>query len=190
MAGGYCPAIKGCPKTGGDPTGAISLAEVYDPHTGQWTATGNMTTQRAHHTATLLASSKVLVAGAEHGMPDAFLDSAELYDPDTGTWTPTGSMITARTQQFAALLGDGRVLIAGGVGPVSPTAHDILGSAEVYDPGTGKWTATGSLVTVRAQGATATLLHDGHVIVIGGDGPGDPVLASAELYSPTSVPAR
>jgi len=72
-----------------------------------------------------------------------------------------------------------------GIGPVSPTKHDLLVSAEFYDATTGKWTATGSLSTPRAEGGTAVLLGDGTVIVAGGDGPGDPMLASAELYDPS-----
>jgi N-acetylneuraminic acid mutarotase len=186
VAGGHCDgrATKGCPAVE-DPDGAMAAAELYDPSTGKWTVTGSMTTERFLHTATLLANGKVLVAGAEHA-PDRILDTAELYDPNTGKWTVTDSMGTARTQQMASVLLDDKVLVAGGVGPISSTAHDLLVSAELYDLRTGKWTATGSLTTARAHGATATLLHDGHVIVIGGDGPGDPALASADLYDPNS----
>ncbi len=183
VAGGFCDpnGTQGCAAV--EPNGAMAVAEIYDPRTGKWTATGTMTTERSLHTATLLADGKVLVVGAEHR--DGIFASTELYDPGTGTWTATGSMITARTQQFAVRLGDGKVLVAGGVGPVSPTAHDILTSAEVYNPSTGKWTATGDLITGRAdEGLTAALLGDGTVIIAGGDGPGDPMLASAELYDP------
>ena len=185
VTGGYCPGstTKGCPSVF-DPDGAIAAAELYDPRTGTWSTTGSMTTTRFLHSATLLADGRVLVAGAEHGMPDAILASTELYDPGTGKWSATGSMITARTQQFAAMLRDGKVLVAGGIGPVSPTKHDLLVSAELYNAETGKWTATGSLSTPRAEGGTAVLLGDGKVIVAGGDGPGDPMLASAELYDP------
>jgi N-acetylneuraminic acid mutarotase len=178
VAGGLCQ--RGTPRC---PLGALASAELYDPRTGTWTATGSMTTERYLHTATLLKDGSVLVTGAEHN--DGILASAEIYDPAAGKWTATGSMITARTQQMATLLPGGKVLVVGGVGPISPTEHDLLASAELFDPGTGKWTATGSLITRRAWGATATLLRDGHVIVVGGDGPGDPVLASAELYDPT-----
>jgi N-acetylneuraminic acid mutarotase len=185
VAGGVCSpqTTKGCP-TVFDPDGAIAAAELYDPATGKWTGTGSMTTERYLHTATLLDDGDVLVTGAEH--QDGILASAELYHSGTGKWTAIRSMITARTSQFAVKLGDGRVLIAGGVGPVSPTEHGRLASAEGYDPGTRKWAATGDLITARSQRGTAALLGDGNVLVAGGSGPGDPMLASAELYDPVN----
>ena len=187
VAGGLCPGLNmtGCPSPI-DPDGAIRDSELYDPRTGEWSKTGSMTTERFLHTATLLSDGRVLVAGAEHGMPDAILASAEIYDPADGTWTETGTMTTGRTQQFAVALLDGRVLVVGGIGPVSATEHDVLSSAELYDPNTRSWTATGSLATPRAQGGTAVRLEDGRVLIAGGDGPGEPMLASAEVFDPFS----
>ena len=62
---------------------------------GTWTV--DRQHERPHattHTATLLPSGKVLVAGGYDG--SGVLSSAELYDPASGTWTATGSMSTAR----------------------------------------------------------------------------------------------
>ena len=61
---------------------------VIDP---SWTATGSLNTARRFHTATLLPSGKVLVAGGQ-GNGNNTLSSAELYDPAAGTWTATGSL--------------------------------------------------------------------------------------------------
>jgi Galactose oxidase, central domain len=70
----------------------------------RWVTTGSMGTARAFHTATLLESGEVLVAG---GYLNGALSSAELYDPSSGTWTPTGSMRTARDSHTATLLPSG-----------------------------------------------------------------------------------
>ena len=59
-----------------------------------------------------------------------------------------------------------------------------LASAELYDPASGTWTATMSLVGARFE-HTATLLPNGKVLVAGGF-TGSVYIASAELYDPAS----
>ena len=70
-------------------------------------------TPHVSHTATLLPSGKVLVAGGSNS--GCNLSSAELYDPATGTWSSTGSLVTARVGHTATLLPTGKVLVAGGM---------------------------------------------------------------------------
>src|SRR6266542_2727121 len=90
-----------------------------------WVTTGSLGTARAHHTATLLPSGKVLVAG---GYNRIWLNSAELYDPATGNWSNTGSLGTARDHHTATLLPSGKVLVAAGYND-----SGFLSSAELYD---------------------------------------------------------
>jgi hypothetical protein len=162
-------------------SGSTASAELYDPETGTFSATGSMATVRGWPSATLLSGGRVLVVGGPgdctaSGCKD--LDSAELYDPKTGAFVPTGSMTWARTRAMATLLSDGRVLIAGGVGGTSG-----LASAEIYSPATGSFSPTGSMATVRESGPTATLLPDGRVLIAGGY-QGNTGIASAEIYTP------
>ena len=157
----------------------LSSAELYDPRTGTWTATGTMIEGRALHTATLLTDGTVLVAGGLPSDGSAMAASAEVYDPRTGSWTATGGMIEGRATHTATLLDDGSVLVTGGGSGLFEAG--TLSSAELYDPRTGFWTATSDMINGRA-GHTATLLRDGNVLVAGSFNFG--VLGSAGLYDP------
>ncbi len=149
--------------------------------------TGSMLAARVGHTATELASGKVLIAGGSSGTGS--LGSAELYDPVAGTFSPTGSMNVAREGHSAVELADGRVLVVGGctAGPTGCTEY--LRSAEIYDPTTGSFTATGSMVTPRTDFAAALV---GTKVLVAGGFWYDPVtftehfLADAELFEPST----
>jgi hypothetical protein len=161
----------------------FSSAEVFDPATGRFMPTGSLSVGRGVGTATTLADGRVLVTDGEQD-PGV----AELYDPSTGTFSPTGSMRTPRRQHTVSILADGRVLVLGGLATPPPTADDeLLGSAEVYDPATGRFSAVGSLVVPRRQ-ASATLLLDGRVLVTGGlDLAGTGTGLPSELFDPSTL---
>jgi hypothetical protein len=139
--------------------------------------TGSMETARLSHTATLLNSGKVLVAGG--GNATATLATAELFDPGSGSFAPTGSMGTARILHTATLLKNGKVLVTGGD---SSTA--TLATAELFDPSSGSFVPTGSMGAARSS-HTATILNDGRVLIAGGVDAGT-ALATAELFDPSS----
>ena len=152
-----------------------------------WTSTGSMHSARASQTAILLANGYVLVAGGtNNNIP---LAESELYNSTSGSWSTTGSMNVARTSARAVLLPNGAVLAMGGC-----IGSDCLGSttasAEIYNPSTGKWTTTGSMLKGRAE-FVAVLLPNGRVLVAGGCTSYSAigclaVTTAAELYNPAT----
>ncbi len=157
-------------------TSASRTAQLYNPTTGLWNATGIPIQARMNHSAVLLPNGKVLVAG---GFGNDALASAELYNPATGTWTVTGSMATARNSHGAVLLTNGKVLVVGGTsGAVN------LASAELYDPATGVWAPAGALTHARVA-HTTTLLTDGKVLAASGASTAEG-RGTTELYDPVT----
>jgi hypothetical protein len=152
-------------------------AFAYSQSAGKFTPTGTMITPRVGHTATLLHSGKVLIAGGYsicyYGSTCFPEKSAELYDPSMGIFTQTGSMSTAYPGP-AVLLPDGNVLIAG------QDITRMIASVELYDPPTGNFTAIGKPATLTGV-SSATLLSNGKVLLIGSV---RPQIYGAELYDP------
>jgi hypothetical protein len=186
---------------GPEDSNTYSVAELYNPATGTFSAPIQMVASRAAHTATLLSNGKVLMTGGYFegccGLgydQQSVQGSSELFDPVTGIFSGSGNLNNARFFHTATTLPNGQILIAGGsdVSDVTESGGPIA-SAELYDPATGAFTLTGSMEIARYE-HIAALLNNGSVMVAGGyDASGNP-LASAELYSvagdPPPEPAR
>jgi hypothetical protein len=155
---------------------ALASAEIYDPSTGKFTVTGSMADPRSAHTATALKGGKVLIVGggSGHYPSQTIYRSAELFDPATGKFASAGQTTVGRHKHAAILLGSGKVLILGGSD--NRDWHGEYASAEIYDPASGTFAATGVMNTARFKlPSAAALLPNGRVLVAGG-GP------FAELY--------
>lgn len=186
LPSGEVVAVGGRVHTGPDyfDYHAIAWADLYDPGTKRWSATGTMAESRTDHSTSLLTNGQILAAGGTtvdfNGITVA---SAELYDATTGNWTTTGSMFQGRERHTARVLQNSQVLVAGG-DSYDGVNVGFLAECELYDPGLGTWSVTGSMLTPRT-GGQAALLPDGRVLVAGGFTDFSYVpTAESEIYTP------
>ncbi|MGH9077516.1 MAG: choice-of-anchor D domain-containing protein, partial [Acidimicrobiales bacterium] len=112
--------------------------------------------------------------------------SAQLFSYGVGDWSVTGSMATPRSEFALTTLAGAACATPGAVahcGEILAAGGPGLSSAELYDPSTGMWTSTGSMMESRAFFA-ATLLPSGKVLMAGGDS--ELMGSTSELYDPAT----
>jgi hypothetical protein len=203
---------------GWDATGApVTTAERFDPTTRTFHDVEGTTTAGDGIGLTLLGDGSVLITGGRtskasdladcasliyDGAPGVETADAFLYDPTSDRITAIAPMTAPRSGHATVRLDDGRVLLVGGNG-VGVDGNgigvdgnpDALATAELFDPASETFSATGSMLTARGWAAAlgghneplATRLSDGTVLVSGGadfsDG-SDPLVG--ERYDPTT----
>lgn len=165
-------------------TAVMGLALAAAPaRAGTFSLTGEIDPARQYQTATLLPNGKVLVAGGYGSGGVGWLIDCQLYDPQKGVFIETGRLSTRRDAHTATLLPNGKVLIAGGEEVNERGFSVLLASAELYDPGSGLFSLTGSMVAGREL-HTATMMSNGKVLIAGGEDARGYAVARAETYDP------
>lgn len=171
--------VVGGQTTGG---GIHASAEIYNPATMSWSATGSLAQERMEHRAVLLPDGRVLVIGG-YGNNFVLVAMTEIYDPVSGTWSAAGALARPRQVHSATLIPGSptQVLVAGGVGQ----DNTLPAQAEIWRADTQVWSAGGNLAQARF-GHSAALLADGRVLVSGGGSAANTTFGSSEIYNPST----
>lgn len=172
----------------GGNVGLTTTAEVWDLAAGTSAPTGPLAEAEALVISSLamLPDGRVLLVGDARPSDRPFYAVAEIFDPSTLAFTAVGPEVTPRADANLISLPDGRVLMTGGTDPID--INTTLDRAELFDPATNTFVATGSMLDSREFHSTVAL-PDGRVLLVGGEqslGGGATMLDAAELYDPTS----
>jgi large repetitive protein len=133
-------------------------------------------------------AASVISCGGGSDAPPATAPVVPLPPPAEGSFSTAAALAMPRAGHTATLLPNGKVLLVGGSPSWPPTAA-VATSAELYDPATNTFSATGSMAFARRGGHAATLLSDGRVLVTGGDDvnvQSAPGRVEAEIYDPNT----
>jgi N-acetylneuraminic acid mutarotase len=155
--------------------------DVFDPTAQTFSSPGSLAgAGRVFGAMTALAgaTSAVMAGGISFGsITSDFLDEGELYS--AGAWQTSGSIGGERDALAVVALADGRAVALGGFTDLPGYAPVPI--AAIYLPAENAWYPSGALSVARSS-ATATVLQNGKILVVGGLGAAD-VLVSCELSS-------
>jgi hypothetical protein len=147
-------------------SGPLTTAQLYDPATGTWSATGSLPSGRQGQSAVLLPNGSVLVAGgcSSYCQSSSLTDATYVYTD--GYWSETGALPASRYGQEATVLPDGDALLMGGTEGESANATT---ATDMYIPplisATPPKAAPGHEVTLTANGFYA---HEIVVVMLSG----------------------
>jgi hypothetical protein len=170
---------------------SLQSAEIFNPTSNVFESPMTMGGSRAHHTASLLNTGKVLLLGGlvydGKNNVSSYLGTGVVFDPSSFQWAPVGNaMASSRARHQAVVLdtgAGGRVLVLGG-----ENSGGALNSTDIYNPETNTfYTGTPTMSKNRSR-LCAVRLKSGLVLVAGGTttpGPDFNIDRTVEVYDPT-----
>lgn len=172
--------------------------QLFDPLTLEWNLAadfvqGNRMPNGDHcdHELVQLSDGRVVAVGYKSFTPDRPGVSVELYDPLANKWTLANHFPPTRSRAKAVLLPDQNVLVLGGFkeeskDPTPTNKWGYMNLSDLYNPLTNSWRRLANMNIQREYHAISTLVPDGRVIVVGGEGtPGnEPPKSVIEAFYP------
>ena len=141
------------------------------------------------NTLSVLPDSRVLVAGGLCDIARA-VNEPGIFEPQTTTsiwnsktmaWEAGPILRNARIYHTATVMPDGNVMLLGGLGdPLHTSPQEPLASGEIFSGAVN--VPMDSMAIARAK-HSATLLNDGSIVVIGGQGRNTTTLSTVEMWS-------
>ena len=170
----------------------------YDPPTQQWDACadflqGNRMPNGDHadHELVHLPDSIVVAIGYRSftaGVPGNFI---EKYHEQTDTWTYGTNYNPVRSRPEVILLPGKNILVMAGykedaLDTTSVNQYGMMNITDIYNPYTEQWRHLAPMNYYREYHALATLVSDGRIIMVGGEGqPGnEPPFSIIEAFKP------
>lgn len=169
------------------PDWRLTRNEEYDPVTDKWRSRAPLPTGASHMAAVVLNDKIYAIGGFTGRDHKGSVDRVFEYDPASDAWRALAPLSTSRGSVGVAVL-DGKIHVIGGrVTNDSDDWHTngVVGTHDVYDPATDKWTQAAPLP--RARDHMVVVAVDGKIHAIGGRfGHNDDMTDLHDVYDPAT----
>ena len=172
----------------------LKVVEMYDPQTDTWVRKQDLPIRRMQFGVGVVAGKIYAIGGLldpkekKPGLQGR-LDIVEAYDPVSDTWAKRADMPTRR-DGFATVVIDDIIYAIGGSGwPQVGAGGPALGTIEVYEPRTNRWTKRPDMPNLRTSFATIVIADKIYLIggyAVGAHGVRGERLTRTEVYDPAT----
>jgi N-acetylneuraminic acid mutarotase len=162
FAGGYPPNARGTFQAYG-----TTAVRRYDTETDTWSSMRSLPQMRATGQLVLVGRELHYISGTDIQRNDRNEHWALNIDDANANWVTRAPIPTARNH-FGSALFNGKVYCIGGA-KKQDAAETALATVEIYDPATNTWSRGKSMPTPRALIMSGVTVHNGRIIVAGGE---------------------
>ncbi|MBA3648728.1 MAG: DUF1929 domain-containing protein [Chitinophagales bacterium] len=171
--------------------------QLFDPATNQWNLAddfvqGNRMANGDHadHELVLLPDGRAVAIGFKSFTSDPG-NMVEFYDPLKNSWSLGNNFSPVRSRAKTVLAPNKKIFVMAGYkeeasDPIPTNQYGYMNITDQYDPYSGTWRRLDAMNYSREYHAITTLVPDGRIIAVGGEGePGnEPTFSVIEAFTP------